>query len=247
MCHPSDGQVSCGACCGLFNLKLKPREYKDLLLERTLEFKSKVDYNTRYTVAAYRQNRESIEAKYKKQDEMTYNCPYLGYVDDSNSKIGCMIHPIFTGDPKSQNFSFYGTSICQGYDCKNKEHIASSLIESLILKVAKSSIEFSHLASDHILIFALEKWLSFKGWSISEGIEKMESLLIKILQLRLYVEDSFYPTSFEIRYEQFLDESDVYKLIEDYASMNAIEKEVDEVKRLGDEILTEMKNTPARI
>lgn len=228
LCHPEDGTVSCGSCCGLFNLKLTTQKYKDLLNERTLLFKDSVDFSLRHTVAAYRQTREATESSFLKHDEMTYNCPYLGYVDQKFSKIGCLIHPIFSGDPKSQNFSFYGTSICQAYDCKNKDHTHSKKLEAIFRLVAKDSIDFSHLASDHILIFVIESWLTKKGWSISEGFKEFEPLLIEIFKSRLASKDRFFPTSFEIRYSNFASESEVYDYLYEVLGgdqkLNIIEK-----------------------
>jgi hypothetical protein len=235
LCHPQNGTVSCGSCCGLFNLKLDVNGYKKLLLERTNLFSRTVDFTKRHTIAAFRQSREQIESEIAKQDEMTYNCPYLGYVEEKKTKIGCMIHPIFTGDPKSQNFSFYGTSICQAYDCKNKEHLVSDRIESLFQKVAKDSIEYSHLAADHILVFAIESWLVHKGWSFSEGLSLFENLIIEIFQSRIHVLEKRNPTSFEIRYSQFATEQEIYEYLDEALC---------EEKK--DKILEEMKKAPAR-
>jgi len=232
LCHPDEGSVSCGACCGLFNLKLDTNGYKTLLSERTLNFHSSVNFNERHTIAAYRQDREKIEQSFLKNDETTYNCPYLGYVDKKSSKIGCMIHPIFTGDPKSQNFSIYGTSICQAYDCKNKEHLASTLIESFINRVARDSVEYSHLASDHILFFVIQNWLSIKSWSLSEGFLKFESLILEILELRLKKISKYFPTSFEIRFENFISEEEIYSYF---------------YELLGEDMTAKMKNAPARV
>jgi len=235
LCHPADGSVSCGSCCGLFNLKLDATGYKNILTERTNLFRKSVDFSIRHTIASFRQTREQIENTITKHDEMTYNCPYLGYVDQHFSKIGCMIHPIFTGDPKSQNFSFYGTSICQSYDCKNKEHILTDLLENVFLKVAKDSIEYSHLASDHILVFVLEVWLTRKGWSFSEGIKVFETLLMDIFLSRMKGKEKFYPTSFEIRYSNFTTDQEIYEYLD---------RVLCDGKK--DQILSEMKKAPAR-
>ncbi len=72
------------------------------------------------SIAAYRQSREKSEAHIARRDEETYVCPFFG-IPRERSVPGCMIHPSITGNPHSQNFSFYGASICQAYDCPNKE------------------------------------------------------------------------------------------------------------------------------
>ncbi|GBF51761.1 hypothetical protein LPTSP4_32990 [Leptospira ryugenii] len=204
LCHPGDPQVSCGSCCGLFNVKLSVDGYKALLTERTNEFQTTVDLSIRHTIAAFRQSREQKESSLSKNDEMTYNCPYLGYIDKNQKKIGCMIHPIFTGDPKSQNFSFYGASICQAYDCKNKESIHSELIQTAILRNVKDSLEYSHLAADHSLFFAIDSWIQLKGFSISEGYLSFHVEIDTMIQSRKRVLHDKNLTSFEINYANFL-------------------------------------------
>lgn len=239
LCHPdregSPPKVSCGACCGLFNLKLDSSGYKRLLKERTDEFRSTVNLSVRHTFPAFRQHREAVEQGFSKNDDMTYNCPFLGYVDEKEARIGCMIHPIFTGDPKSQNFSFYGTSICQAYDCKNKEHELVDLWEKIFLDVTEDSVQFSHLASDHILCFVLERFLVLKGWSVSEGLASFEGLFASIFRIRLGLVGKVFPTSFEIRYESFPDLESVYSFLREY---------------LGEgisDLWQEIKNTPERV
>lgn len=203
LCHPDLGNVSCGACCGLFNLKLSPKEFKTLLSERTSEFQSTVNFEVRHSFPIFRKDRETKEAGISKKDEMTYNCPFLGYVDSAKQRIGCMIHPIFTGDPKSQNFSFYGASICQAYDCKNKESILADLWESLFVEIAKDSVEFSFLAADHIFANALEKLFSFWEISMDRMFHEFRLELMDLYRTRLLTAAEKNFTSFEINYESF--------------------------------------------
>lgn len=205
LCHPENGSVSCGACCGLFNLKVSIPEYKEILKERTDQFKSTVNFDVRHSFPIYRKNREEKESGYPKKDDSTYNCPFLGYVDESNKKIGCMIHPIFTKDPKSQNFSFYGTSICQAYDCKNKESDISKDWEDLFLELSDSSAEYSFLASDHIFATAIEKYFYHKKIGPKEMFGTYRAFLKDLYLLRKENNYKMNLTSFEINYENFSD------------------------------------------
>ncbi|TGL08506.1 hypothetical protein EHQ43_05565 [Leptospira bouyouniensis] len=204
LCHPEKGNVSCGACCGLFNLKLTTKEYTNLLLERTNEFKKTVDFSIRHSFPIYRKDRETKEGSIPKKDEMTYNCPFLGYVDETKHRIGCMIHPIFTGDPKSQNFSFYGTSICQAYDCKTKEGALADLWEDLFVEIAKDSIEFSFLSADHIFTYAVEKFFAHSLLNTETMFHLNRLELMELFRIRLETSASKNFTSFEINYDIFL-------------------------------------------
>ncbi|TGL56886.1 hypothetical protein [Leptospira jelokensis] len=209
LCHPDKGNVSCGACCGLFNLKLTTKEYKTLLLERTAEFKQTVDFEVRHSFPIYRKERETKESQISKKDDMTYNCPFLGYVDDTKQRIGCMIHPIYTGDPKSQNFSFYGTSICQAYDCKTKEGALADLWENLFVEIAKDSIEYSFLSADHIFTNAVEKFFSHQQMNTEDMFHHYRLELVALFRIRLLTSSVKNFTSFEINYDAFLSLEDV--------------------------------------
>ncbi|MCT8334700.1 hypothetical protein NUH30_13530 [Leptospira sp. 85282-16] len=205
LCHPEFGNVSCGACCGLFNLKLQPKEFKTLLLERTSEFQATVDFEIRHTFPIYRKDRETKETSIPKKDEMTYNCPFLGYVDSAKQRIGCMIHPIFTGDPKSQNFSFYGASICQAYDCKNKDSALAELWETFFVEVAKDSVEYSFLSADHIFSNAIERYFQLIHQNIDSMFHEFRLELMELFRTRLLTSAEKNFTSFEINYESFSD------------------------------------------
>jgi len=195
----SKKDFSCGACCGLFNLDLETKEYKSILEERTNQFATNVNYDISWTIAEFRKSRESIESKFNKKDETIYNCPYLGYIDEYQKKIGCMIHPNRTGNPKSQNFSFYGTSICQGYSCKNIERSSSTSWKEIFEKLELSSIEYSRLASDHITIDRIENF--FQSLEINLFDSNYFHLIKKLLLHILTLEKSKNLTSFEIDME----------------------------------------------
>lgn len=212
LCHPEFGNVSCGACCGLFNLKLQPKEFKTLLLERTSEFQSTVVFEIRHTFPIYRKERETKEVFIPKKDEMTYNCPFLGYVDSAKQRIGCMIHPIFTGDPKSQNFSFYGASICQAYDCKNKESALADLWETFFVEMAKDSVEYSFLSADHIFSSAIERYFQLIHLNIDSIFQEFRLELMDLFRTRLQTSAEKNFTSFEINFESFSD----LEVLEDY-------------------------------
>ncbi|MCX8000603.1 MAG: hypothetical protein N3A69_16910, partial [Leptospiraceae bacterium] len=96
LCQPNPN-FSCGACCGILNLNLNKQELSQLLKERTQKFKEEVDFSKNWTIVAYRQTQERRESSITKIDPTTYVCPFLGYIDSEEKKIGCMIHPSISG------------------------------------------------------------------------------------------------------------------------------------------------------
>lgn len=155
LCYPEDGSVSCGSCCGIFNLNLTKKEITLLLFQRTEEFQNTVDFKVSHSLPAYRQSREAKENQISKKDESTYNCPFLGYLDEGY-KMGCMIHPSRTGNPLSQNYSFYGSSICLAYQCRNRENPDSMQWSKIFQEISSNSLEYSQLSANHEIIQSLE-------------------------------------------------------------------------------------------
>ncbi|NUM41371.1 MAG: hypothetical protein HUU45_07020, partial [Leptospiraceae bacterium] len=185
VCQPKNSCFSCGACCGFLNLKISKTELRNLFKKRTQNFRSLIDFKKAHTIAAYRQTMEEKENKIEKFDNTTYNCPFLGYIDQEEKKIGCMIHPVFTKDPKSQNFSFYGASICQGYNCKNKERKTVDYWEDFLSNENLNSIDYSLIISDHITIELLENFFKTLQIPILVVFQNYTDLLKKIFSHRL--------------------------------------------------------------
>ena len=193
-------KVSCGSCCGLFNLNIPITEYKTILQDRTRDFESQTSFDKQYTFATYRRNREQIESTIPKKDETTYNCPFLGYIEPSQKKVGCLIHPQRTNDPSSQNYSFYGASICQTYDCKTKEKPTAELWRNFFSEMDLDFIEYSQIAANHRLIAAMEQYYQEKGmYSLEEWMKREEVKIKKLLQESW--ERFQFLTSFEFDYE----------------------------------------------
>lgn len=184
LCQPNPN-FSCGACCGILNLNLNKQELSQLLKERTQKFKEEVDFSKNWTIVAYRQTQERRESSITKIDPTTYVCPFLGYIDSEEKKIGCMIHPSISGDPLSQNFSFYGASICQGYDCKNKQSPQNNDWMKFISKLKLNSIEYSQLAGDIVFWKFFETFLEKRGWTILEFSTAYNDLFQELIYHKL--------------------------------------------------------------
>ena len=116
--------ASCSSCCGVNNIEKNERE--EWLLENTRIFLA-TDISRADNIAQYRKHREK-KISYRKIDLSTYVCPFTGYIDLEKKRTGCLLHPQGSPHPQiklwehPQNFSFYGESICMGYNCRSKEN-----------------------------------------------------------------------------------------------------------------------------
>jgi hypothetical protein len=113
LCQP-DSQKACGACCGLYNYQDHSRAaLKSLLEKRTALFNS---FQGEIPFEEYVQTANAL-AESPILFETIYNCPFLGFLDLDQKKVGCLLHPSsHQGDDLRRN-SFYGAELCAGHFC----------------------------------------------------------------------------------------------------------------------------------
>lgn len=203
LCQPKNSSTSCGACCGVFNMILSKDEIHEILKRRTIRFTELVDYQKNWTFAVYRKEIEQIEELIEKKDPTTYNCPFLGFINSKQTKIGCLIHPCYTKDPTSQNFSFYGASICQIYDCKIKQSPNALVWKDFLSKQGFDYFEYSNLASDHITLELIEKIVQDQQISLISFLKENQDWILQVLNHKFQSNQSdlLHQTSFEISME----------------------------------------------
>jgi hypothetical protein len=110
-------QVSCGACCGLYNIEDCFRSRLEAILsERTRRFASTprtldaIDEFQRFAVSRISGNPPYPEF---------HHCPYIGFVGERHSTVGCLLHPLVKGNEgvDYRGLSFYGGMACRMYFC----------------------------------------------------------------------------------------------------------------------------------
>ncbi len=110
LCMP-DEEKSCGACCGLYNFIDHSREFITGILER----RKKIFTEWSGDMYEYRLYMEDLE----KNDILfptIYTCPFLSFLDEEQKKVGCMIHPLHTGEDL-RDVAFYGSKVCSEHRC----------------------------------------------------------------------------------------------------------------------------------
>lgn len=220
---------SCISCCGLFNYKLTTEELYQLLQDRTNQIsqilKNKQDF-PRSELLMYRYNQEQKECVIEKYNDQIYVCPFLGFIHQEEKRMGCLIHPTITGEEKSQDVSFYGSSICLSYDCRVKEDDESFIYKKIVQKIIRLLWEqhkekilwiffknesvkndgfvlnllYSRFIGDYIF------YTFVKSYYDLEKIHQNQELMLLFLELCLLrLEKNYSVTSFEINYDRFIE------------------------------------------
>ncbi len=121
LCQPDSGK-SCGACCGLYNYADSTREsLVDRLRNRTRIFRETVKKANDPKVFLNRIR--SIESPERIYDTI-HCCEYLGFLDDEEKRVGCLLHPLQNDGEDMRDLSFYGRELCAGHICPSYHFIS---------------------------------------------------------------------------------------------------------------------------
>jgi hypothetical protein len=107
--------VSCGACCGLYNLRDATRErLAEMLARRTERFRRTP--RTPDAIAAFQAEMDPAEPR---PFFDFYHCPFIGLVGEGGRRAGCLLHPLSEGNGgiDYRGLSFYGGLACREYFC----------------------------------------------------------------------------------------------------------------------------------
>ena len=116
-------EISCGACCGLYNVA--DPSYESIMEKLTwrtdtfLHVKRDMD-----AILAFKEEVEDREPQERPFPEF-HHCPYIGLVGKEHSRVGCLLH-LLLDENKSIDFrglSFYGGMACRVYFCPTHYHI----------------------------------------------------------------------------------------------------------------------------
>jgi hypothetical protein len=122
-------QISCGACCGLYNV---PDSSFQVLMEM-LTYRTDTFARIPRNMDAILAFKEEIEAKesQKRPFPEFHHCPYIGLVGTKRLGVGCLLHPLADGNKgiDFRGLSYYGGMACRVYFCPSYYHLPRVLKE----------------------------------------------------------------------------------------------------------------------
>ena len=122
LCQVREG-LSCGACCGLYNVADASRS----ALHRLLQIRTKAFEAIERTVDSLT---AFAEAELYKLEPGPYpefhHCPYVGLIGERKQHVGCLLHPAGGGNNGTdyRGLSYYGGMACRMYFCPSHEQLA---------------------------------------------------------------------------------------------------------------------------
>lgn len=130
LCQVSD-TVSCGACCGLYNVSDPSYESLSGRLLTRSEIFSSTPRDTD-SIEAFAQEIISMEPKDRPLPHF-HHCPFVGFTGPERRSIGCLLHPMAPGNNgiDYRGLSHYGGMACKICFCPAHQILAASYREVL--------------------------------------------------------------------------------------------------------------------
>jgi len=146
-------RVSCGACCGLYNMAdLSQRSLEEMLAGRTDAFA-----RVPRTVAGIEAFQKKIEGWTPPQRPFAdfYHCPFLGLVGCSGRRVGCLLHPAAAGNNGRdwRGLSYYGALACRTYFCPSVRQLPRPYLH-ILRQSLNHWYPFGLIVTERRLLFA---------------------------------------------------------------------------------------------
>jgi hypothetical protein len=125
LCQP-DACKSCGACCGIYNYQDNSRAVLTERLRRRTAFFAAL----RDDPDLYRHEVAAFEGP--KLYETIYNCEFLGFVEEGQNRVGCLLHPDINEGRDLRGISFYGEDLCREHLCPSHDKLTMAEQEVVI-------------------------------------------------------------------------------------------------------------------
>lgn len=148
--------VSCGACCGLYNLPNLSQENLEILLsERTEAFASVP--RTEDGIYAFQRRNEGPQPRTRPFPEF-HHCPFLGLIGAEKSRVGCLLHPARPGNNGRdyRSFSWYSEKACRTYFCPATKKLPT-VYQSILLQTIDNWYTYGLIVTEHVLVSAYFK------------------------------------------------------------------------------------------
>ncbi len=124
-------RASCGACCGLYNR----RDHGRAAVTAELSCRTRALRAVPRTLEAFRAAGAALAAEGPAPLFPSVRvCPLLGFVDEAETRVGCLAHPAATGGTDLRDAGAYDARICETFLCPS--HAWLSEEEAALAEIA---------------------------------------------------------------------------------------------------------------
>lgn len=155
LCQVSE-TVSCGACCGLYNLPNMVREDLEILLSKRTEDFTSVP-RTEDGIYEFKRKNKGPHRLTRPFPEF-HHCPFLGLIGSDKSRVGCLLHPDVPGNNgvDYRSLSWYGEQACRTYFCPSANRLPT-IYQSILIHAIDDWYVFGLIVTEYALVTAYFK------------------------------------------------------------------------------------------
>ncbi len=179
--------VSCGSCCGLYNMADLSRERLHAILSARTDSFATVPRNID-GILAFEQERLRIEGDHAPTRDF-HHCVFVGLIRDEGERVGCLLHPLANGNRGIdwRGLSFYGGAACKYFFCPSYDELDAG-IKRLVREVLDDWYEYGLIIPEHrfltAMLYAVESRLGF--FPDADGLTKAgKKALADLMRLKL--------------------------------------------------------------
>lgn len=153
LCQVSE-TVSCGACCGLYNVE----DVSFSTLSHMLANRSEIFARTPREMDSILSFKEKIDALESQKRPLPdfHHCSFIGLIGKDNGRVGCLLHPLVKGNNgiDFRGLSYYGGMTCNMYFCPSVRKL-SKPYGKLVKEIVKDWYLYGLIITETKLIIAL--------------------------------------------------------------------------------------------
>ncbi len=153
LCQVS-ANVSCAACCGLYNAAdCSLTGLQKMLADRSERFVS-LPRNAE-TIVEFGRQVKSSQLHNRPWDDF-HHCPFIGLIGEYRQRVGCLLHPLAEGNKgvDYRGLSHYGGMACRQYFCPSYRDLAAE-IKTVIQHLAANWYEYGLMVTEAVLLGAM--------------------------------------------------------------------------------------------
>ena len=145
--------VSCGACCGLYNVEDASFEALSQMLAR----RSRIFSTLPRTMDAILDfgSKETENLGVPPMPEF-HHCPYIGFIGNDFKRVGCLLHPQAAGNSgvDYRGLSHYGSMTCGMYFCPGHRNLPDDF-KQILRDLADDWYAYGLMISEPVLLGAI--------------------------------------------------------------------------------------------
>lgn len=223
--------VSCGACCGLYNVADLSRDALTAMLNRrTEQFRE-----TPRTVEAIDAFARQIRATepHERPFPQFHHCPFIGMIGDGQQRVGCLLHPLGEGNDgvDFRGLSYYGALACRTYFCPST-HRLPARYKRLLRTCITDWYAYGLIVTEQALVRALLQTVETRLGrplhpDLFEGNPQGARHLVELLELK--IDWPFRPAGADTPCHHFFLDAGYEKPAIDYTSLGLRTSPFDEI------------------